>query len=461
MSSETEPCTPLVDPAPDGPPVRAPSRGGGRDRPATGRRAALQPAAVLTAWALFLLLVWLLGQYKEASTEEHLALGAMPLFGRWETHVGAHLLVPAATGALIIALLPAIAARWRWRWTALATATAAVAFSIALAYAHSHPGTWEDMHRNYGQAIHFVDDAGGIGPFLASYVDLQLAGDFPIHLQSHPPGLVLLLWTAAQIGLAGLLFENTVIMLAAAASVLAALVIARDVAGERLARRSAPFLVIAPAAFWHNNADIVFGGVVLTAAACLILATNRAGAKAAGLTLAGGLLAGAALMLSFSSALLAVPVVAVAVTRRRLRVLLAGAALAALVVLAPMLGGYWWLDGLAATRVRYYAGVASARGYWYFLIANPAVFALALGPAIAVALTRLRDRRMWIVVGACLAAVAVADVSGMSSSETERIWQPFMPLVLLAGCALPRPRPWLALQLTIALVIAATLRVQW
>src|SRR5690625_4020280 len=170
MSSETDPCAPVADPAPDDPAVRAPRPGTDRDRSAAGRRAVLQPAAVLTAWALFLLLVWLLGQHKDASTDEHLALGAMPLFGRWETHFGTHLLVPAATGALVIAVLPAIAARWRWRWTALATAAATAAFSLALAYAHSHPGTWEDMHRNYGQAIHFIDDAGGVGPFLASYV---------------------------------------------------------------------------------------------------------------------------------------------------------------------------------------------------------------------------------------------------------------------------------------------------
>ncbi|GAB3651126.1 hypothetical protein [Glycomyces tarimensis] len=427
----------------------------------TDRRTVTLDAAVLAAWALFLAAVWLLGQYKDAATEEGLKLGAMPLFGRWEWHLESRLLVPIAVGALLIAVLPTIAARRRWRWVVTATALAGVAMSLALAHAHSHPGTWEDLHHHYGEPIHFVDDAGGVAPFLETYTGIQLEGAFPVHMQSHPPGLVLFLWAAAQIGLRGILFENTVTMLAVAAAIAAALAIARDVAGERLARRAAPFLVIAPAAFWHTNADIVFGGVTLAAVACLVLATNRTGARAAWLTAVGGLLAGAALMLSFSSALLAIPVIVVAVWRRRWGVLLAGGAVAALVVLAPLLWGYWWLEGLRATRVRYYAGVASVRGYWYFLIANPAVFALALGPATAVALARLRDKRMWIVVGSCLAAVAVADLSGMSSSETERIWQPFMPLVLLAGCALNRPRAWLALQLAVAVVLAAALRVQW
>jgi hypothetical protein len=425
----------------------------------TLRRPALAAAAVLTAWAALLAGAWLLGQYKLATTEGRHQLGAMPLFGSWEWHVNASLIAPIAAGAVIIAVLPAIAQRRRWRWTALATALASVLFTLALTVAHSHPKTWTDLEHHYAKNTVLVD--GGFAPFLEHYTSLQLEGSYPIHFQSHPPGLVLFFWAAERIGLDGLVFQNIVIQASVAVAVLAALSIGRDVAGERLARRAAPFLVVAPAAFWHNTADLIFAGVTLAAVACLILATDRTGRRAAALTAAGGLLAGAALMLSFSAALLAIPIVVVAAWRRRWNVLLGGGALAALVVLAPLIWGYWWLEGLQTTRVRYYAGVASIRGYWYFLFANLAVFALALGPAIAVALTRLRERRMWIVVGSCLAAVLVADLSGMSSAETERIWQPFMPLALLAGCALSRPRAWLALQLTAAVVLAAALRVQW
>lgn len=427
----------------------------------TGRRAAVRDAAVLIGWTLLLYAAWLLGQHKLAQTTASLQLGAMPLFGSWEWHVEPKLLVPIAVGAALIAFLPWVAAHLRWRWVVPLTALGGVAMSLALAFAHSHPLTWTDIHHHYGDPIHYIDDAGGVAAFLETYTDVQNSDFFAIHLQSHPPGFVLFLWAAAQIGLKGLIFENTLAMLAAAAAIAATLVIARDVAGTRLARRAAPFLVITPAAFWHSNADIIFGGVTLAAVACLILATSRHGARAVWLTIAGGLLAGAALMLSFSAALLAIPFLVIAVLRKRWSVILAGGAIAASVLLVPLLWGYWWLEGLQVTRVRYYAGVAALRGYWYFLLANLAVFALALGPAITVALARLRNRRMWIVVGSCLAAVVIADLSGMSSAETERIWQPFMPLVLLAGCALPFPRVWLALQLTVAVVLAAALRVQW
>jgi methylthioxylose transferase len=427
----------------------------------TTRRAALSAALVLAAWALLLAGVWRLGQLKLANAAGSLQLGAMPLFGSWESHVDATLLPPIIVGALTIALLPAACARLRWRYAFAATVIAGVAFSVALGFAHLHPRTWTDLDHHYASNTHFIDDAGGVAQFLAHYTELQLDGTYPVHLQSHPPGLVLFFWAAAKIGLEGLLFQNTVIKLAVAAAIAAALMIGRDVAGERLTRRAAPFLAIAPAAYWQNNADLIFAGVTLTAVACLVLATNRTGTRAALLTILGGLIAGAALMLSFSAALLAVPVVAVAIWRRRWKVLLGGGAVAAAVVLAPLAFGYWWLEGLQATRVRYYGGVAALRGYWYFLLANLAVLALALGPATAVAFTRLRDRRMWIVVGSCLAAVAAADLSGMSSSEVERIWQPFMPLLLLAGAALTRPRAWLALQLAVAIVLAAALRVQW
>jgi hypothetical protein len=427
----------------------------------TARRRAALAAAVLAAWALFLVGVWFLGQYKVAITAEDLQLDAMPLYGDWDWHVEVELLAPILVGALLIAVLPAIGTRGRWRAVVAAAALGGIAFSLALALAHSEPRTGQDLYNHYASHIDLVDEAGGFGAFLAEYTDVQVIGEYPIHMESHPPGLVLFFWAAAEIGLQGHLFENAVIMLAAAAAIAAALAIGRDVAGERLARRAAPFLVIVPAAFWHNNADIVFGGVALAAVACLVLAANRSGARAVALTASGGLLAGAALMLSFSAALLALPVVVIAIWRRRWGVLLGGGALAAAVVLAPLLWGYWWFEGLQATRVRYYAGVASVRGYWYFLVANLAVFAFALGPAIAVGLARLRDRRMWIVVGSCLAAVLIADLSGMSASEVERIWQPFMPLVLLAGCALPRPRAWLGLQLAVAVALAATLSVQW
>ena len=112
----------------------------------------------------------------------------------------------------------------------------------------------------------------------------------------------------------------------------------------------------------------------------------------------------------------------------------AACALAVVAALPPR--GYWWLDGYDATREQYAAGIARTRPYGFFLFSNLAAFALATGPAVAIALGRLRDRRLWLLVGGGLAAVALADLSGMSKAEVERIWLPFLPWVLLATAAI-------------------------
>lgn len=419
---------------------------------------------VVSAWAVALLLVWRLGLHVVANREADLKLEAIPLYGEWEWGITWWLVAPVIVGILVVVFLPPLSQRWPWQAVLIATAASGVLFSLALAEAQTHPTVLEDIYRTYARHITYIDEAGGVGPFLNEYTEYQSRPSFPVHLRSHPPGLLLFFWAASWLGFYGPEFTIQVAMVCAAASIVAALAILREVAGERLARRAAPFLVIAPAAVWHTNADIIFAGVVLSAVACLVIATGRTGYRAAGWTVAGGLLAGMALMLAFGIVLLAIPVVVIALMRKQWLVLAGGAAIALLVVLVPLIWGYWWMEGLEVTRERYYGGVADARGYWYFLVANLAVFALAVGPAIAVALARLRDRMVWIVVGSGLAVVAVANLSGMSSGETERIWQPFMPLVMLAGCVFERAREirgWLSLHLGLTVVLVAALYVAW
>lgn len=154
-----------------------------------------------------------------------------------------------------------------------------------------------------------------------------------------------------------------------------------------------------------------------------------------------------------------------AVARRRARPLVM-AALGALAVFGLFAAlGFSWFDGLATTRERYFSGVASVRPYSTFLIANIGILAIMLGPAAAVGLARLGDRRAWLLVGGALAAVVVADVSGMSKSEVERIWLAFAPWILVSGIALASTvrstRRWLALQLVAALIIEVVVRTAW
>ena len=69
-----------------------------------------------------------------------------------------------------------------------------------------------------------------------------------------------------------------------------------------------------------------------------------------------------------------------------------------------------------------------------------------------------------LLPAAALAAVALADLSGMSKAEVERIWLPFVPWVLLATATLaPRRllRPLLAVQAALALAVEVGVTEPW
>jgi hypothetical protein len=126
--------------------------------------------------------------------------------------------------------------------------------------------------------------------------------------------------------------------------------------------------------------------------------------------------------------------------------------------------GFDWLRGLQGTRAAYHAGAAAHRPYLYFVVANLVVFAVMLGPAVVAALCRRLDAGVVPIVAASLAAVAVADLSGLSKGEVERIWLPFVPFVTIAATRLAR-RPgaagWLAAQTGTALVLQMSLDWPW
>jgi hypothetical protein len=99
-------------------------------------------------------------------------------------------------------------------------------------------------------------------------------------------------------------------------------------------------------------------------------------------------------------------------------------------------------------------------------VANAACLAIVLGPAVTVALTRLRDRRLWLLVGGTLVVLGAAMISGMSKGEVERIWLPFAIWLLPAGAVLAAGRRrvttgWLGLQATAAIVVATAVKTSW
>ena len=109
------------------------------------------------------------------------------------------------------------------------------------------------------------------------------------------------------------------------------------------------------------------------------------------------------------------------------------------VFLAFYARGFSWFDGLRPARELQLAGVFEHRPYRSsLLVASPAAFALVVGPAVAVGLARLRRHGAWVLCGAALAGLLLADLSGTPAAETERVWLPFAPWLLLAAGAASR-----------------------
>ena len=146
-----------------------------------------------------------------------------------------------------------------------------------------------------------------------------------------------------------------------------------------------------------------------------------------------------------------------------------------IVVLAFAAAGFAWWDAYPVLVDRYWAGVATNRPYAYWVWANLAALAVSAGPlvgaGVALALTRLRsiralepgERTIVALTAAALVTVLVADLSGMSKAEVERIWLPFVPWLLVGTALLTRRwRRWgLAGQLGFAVVVQHLLATGW
>ncbi len=421
-------------------------------------------AIALGIWIALIVVAVIWGEHIVA-VGDRLRIHAPPLSGDYRTRDGSILLVPAAVAALVVGFGPRLSRTLPWNALLALVMAVAVGWAIALGLNDGWNGLTDPL-LNPQQYLHTVPSVGNPFTFLAGFTDHLPS--YNIHTQGHPPGMVLVLWTLDRLGLGGAGSNLALVLAGGAASIVAALVALREVAGEAAARAAAPFLVLAPAAIWWSSGDAFFAGVSAWAVTLVVLATGEDRPRADWLALGGGLLFGATAMLSYGLVLLALIPVVVAVARRRGRPLVIAALGAMGVLLLFLAAGFWWLAGLEATRIQYWAGVASRRPYSYFLVGNLAAFGLAVGPAAAVGLARLRDRRAWLLVGGVLAAVALADLSGMSKAEVERIWLPFVPWVLLATVAVAGTRTrsgsmriWLCGQAAVAIVIQAAVRSPW
>jgi len=392
---------------------------------------------------------------------------AVPLSGHLDVRLSARTLLPVAVATLLLALLPLAADRLPWRWLLAACVVSSAGWAVSLALVDGVAAIGRPIATS-AEYLADVPRVHALHPFLASFTDHITIGSpgfaWVTHVSGHPPGALLTFVFLDRLGLGGPGWAAALCIGAGASAAAAGLVALRAVAGERQARAAAPILAAAPAAIWiATSADAWFLGVSAWGIALLALAARRhdlAGdVQAAG----GGLLLGATAFLSYGLVLLAPIAVAAALGRRRVRPLVVAGLAAVAVVVGYAALGFWWIDGLDQTRIRYRQGSASARPYLYFLFANLAVLGLSVGPAAIAALARLRRSAVALLPSAAMAGVLLADLSGLSKSEVERIWLPFTPWLLAATAVLParQRRWWLGGQLALGLVVQTFVRTNW
>lgn len=439
----------------------------GDDR--TRRPSALAAAATVVGWLVVVLAArqWAVA-LMEARGFEAIRLGAAPLVGRGDFHLGPATTIAVLAGIAIVAMAPRLG-RLRWRWLLLAVLGLAVVWPVALNVTRGFDGLAAPLTRHndeYLPDVGEVDEAGSPVTFLREFP--EALDDYNVHVRSHPPGFLLLLWGLDEGGLGGSGWAAAVCILGGALAAPAVLVATRNVAGERTARRAAPFVAVSPAALWvATSADAFYAGVGAVGVAALMVATGRPGRGGDRLAVGAGLALGASLMLSYGLVLVWLVAGPVVWHRRRVRPLLIAGAAAAVVVGAFALVGFDYPAAFAATRREVAESVQRTRPYVFSLVSNLAALALACGPAVVAGLLWMRDRALWRVVGGALAAVALAALIGLSKGEVERIWLPFTVWLLAAGAVLvdrwgPRSlQPWLALQVVVAIALQTIFRTGW
>ncbi|MGP3990728.1 hypothetical protein [Streptomyces sp. 3N207] len=433
-----------------------------------------------------------------------------PFYAELEPHLGPGTPAALLVAAAVLGYGPALAARLPWR-RLLATAWgASMAWIWSLALVDGwHRGVANQLTSAY-EYLQEVDRFGDVSAALRTFTDhilLHSPDNWVPHVAGHPPAAVLTFVGLDRVGLGGGPWASAWVITVGSSAAAAVLVALRALTGEQQARRAAPFLVLAPTAVWMGvSADGYFTAVAAWALALLALSarssdstrsvrTGRPASRAPRTAALGaGLLFGLTCYLSYGlilCALLGLTVLALSRTLRPLPWVLAGVAV---VVAAFTLAGFNWWEGYQLLTERYYEGAARVRPYSYWVWANLGCAVTAVGPGVVAGVRRallagaaagrrasarlrpqlregrtvdpgpLADReRLALLILAALLTIAVADLSGMSKAETERIWLPFLTWLLPAAALLPRrgARYWLAGQAAAALAVNHLLLTGW
>nr|WP_243866784.1 hypothetical protein [Actinophytocola oryzae] len=397
--------------------------------------------------------------------------GEYPVLADLYPRVGPGTVFAVMIAAGTVAWGPMLADRLRWRTLLAAGYATSVAWIFALALVDGWQRGVAHQLESGGEYLGVAAKVDSIPRFLETFtsriLDFQPAS-WPTHVAGHPPGATLVFVWLDRIGLSGGGAAGVVCVLAGAAVTVAVPATVAALGRHDLARASVPFVALLPGAIWLGvSADAMFAGVTACGVALFATGASRGGRT---LCFAGGAVLGFGVFLSYGLPLMAPIALAVVLVTRNWRALCYAVPGALAVVAVFALAGFWWFDGYHLVVERYHQGIAAHRPYWYWVWADFACLALAVGPVLAGLrrvdfLTGLRRPAAPVdalVRGAAL-AVLTATLSGLSKAEVERIWLPFAVWLVLAAVTLPPAsrRWWLAAQAGVALVVEHLLLTSW
>jgi methylthioxylose transferase len=430
---------------------------------------------VVVAFAVpHLHLSWLTPLVPQNPQQVHPLAGTAPILGVWFPHRNWSTVCAVVLALAVVAWGPTVARRLPWRPLVLVAWLVATAWTVSLTLIDGVVRGWVGRMNGTGGYLAQLPHGGSVHSLIqgfAAHIPANSAQPWDISIAGNPPGALLTFFGLDRIGFGGPWWASALCVVVGASSAPAVLVAVRALGDQDLARRAAPFVALAPLAVWVGvSSDGYYAGVAAWGLALLAVAAGRATAYPVPVAFAGGLLLGCSIYLDYGLILLAVPALAIPFVTRNWRPVV-GALAGALVVMVTFTGlGFWWLHGLTLLRQRYWAGIAPARPFDYWVWGDLVALTCAIGLPATVGLRRAFDRvalarrsGLHVLLVSFVVVVLCADLSGLSKAETERIWLPFAVWLVAAPALLPPRchRLCLAAQAAGALVINSLLLTNW
>ena len=391
-----------------------------------------------------------------------------PLHADWDPRIGL-LTVPAVViGLGLVLVLPRLSQTTPWRRLLVIAFATTWTWITALAMTEGTAGFARVFERRQ-EYVYDAQTVGSIHTMLQTFIS-RIPFDSPdnwyVHVAGHPPGALLYFVGIDRLGITDPFWIGVVCVTIASTAIVAVMITLRTLGSEQLARSAMPWIVLAPSAVWMGvNGDAVFTAVSAWGLALLaIAAVHRRTLPAIG----AGLLLGYCVYLSYGLVLLGILAIAVLIIAKSWRPLPWTVGGALVVAALFTIGGFAWWEAYPVLRERYYDGIASERAFSYWVWGNIAAWTFTVGLAVWAAFPSaaraFRERNVLAqLAAAALLTILVADLSGMSKAEVERIFLPFTIWIVALPSLLPARwhRPLLLSQVVLALLAQQLLLTRW